>query len=100
MVVSRADVEAAADRIVGRVRRTPVVEPGPGAFGLATRLTVKLELLQHTGSFKVRGAFNRLMTAPLPPAGVIAASGGNHGLAVAHAAGVLGVRAEVFVPDT
>ncbi|MGH8968604.1 MAG: threonine/serine dehydratase [Actinomycetes bacterium] len=99
-MVSRADVEAAADRIVGRVRRTPVVEPGPGAFGLATRLTVKLELLQHTGSFKVRGAFNRLMTAPLPPAGVIAASGGNHGLAVAHAAGVLGVRAEVFVPDT
>ncbi|GHH63070.1 threonine dehydratase [Streptosporangium violaceochromogenes] len=92
MGVSIEDVERAAERIAGRVRRTPVLEVRPGVF-------LKLESTQHTGSFKVRGAFNRVLAAGrLPGAGVIAASGGNHGLAVAHVAGALGVRAEIFVP--
>ncbi|MET8868288.1 serine/threonine dehydratase [Nonomuraea sp. NPDC004580] len=90
--VTHADVAAAAARISGHVLRTPVIEVAP-------RLWLKLELLQHSGSFKVRGAFNRIMSAgELPAAGVIAASGGNHGLAVAFAARALGVRAEIFVP--
>jgi threonine dehydratase len=59
---------------------------------------MKLELLQHTGSFKPRGAFNRLLTATLPKGGVVAASGGNHGAAVAYAARSLGITAEIFVP--
>lgn len=92
MTITRADVERAAAAIRGRVRRTPVVEAGPGVW-------LKLECLQHSGSFKVRGAFNRIAAADLPAPGVIAASGGNHGLAVAHAARALGVRAEIFVPE-
>lgn len=91
--VDYSDVLAAAGRIDGLVLRTPVLEVSPGVF-------FKLELLQHSGSFKVRGAFNRMLSAgELPPSGVIAASGGNHGLAVAYAARVLGVRAEIFVPE-
>ncbi|MER6945483.1 threonine/serine dehydratase [Nonomuraea sp. NPDC000554] len=90
--VTYQDVVAAAGRIEGHVLRTPVLEISPGLF-------LKLEQLQHAGSFKVRGAFNRLLSAGKPPAsGVIAASGGNHGLAVAYAARALGVRAEIFVP--
>jgi threonine dehydratase len=93
--VGRADVERAAERVAGYVRRTPVIEAEPG-------LWLKLETLQHTGSFKARGAFNRILSAReaglLPDSGVIAASGGNHGLAVAYAARALGVRAEIFVP--
>ena len=85
-IVTRDDIEAAADRLADRIRVTPVVEPGPGAFGLADPVTLKLELLQHTGSFKPRGAFNRVLTADVPDAGLIAASGGNHGAAVAHVA--------------
>ncbi|GAA4947040.1 hypothetical protein GCM10023334_060040 [Nonomuraea thailandensis] len=86
-------MRAAARRIAGHVLRTPVIEVSPG-------LWLKLELLQHTGSFKVRGAFNRMVSAgELPASGVIAASGGNHGLAVAFAARALGVRAEIFVPE-
>ncbi len=91
---------AAADRIAGRVRRTPVVELEPGAFGVPGRLALKLELLQHTGSFKPRGAFNKMLASDVGEAGVIAASGGNFGLAVAHAARELGYRAEIFVPET
>ncbi|SDJ15947.1 pyridoxal-phosphate dependent enzyme [Nonomuraea jiangxiensis] len=91
--VTHEDVLAAAGRIDGLVLRTPVLEVSAGLF-------LKLELLQHSGSFKVRGAFNRMLSAgPLPPSGVIAASGGNHGLAVAYAARELGVRAEIFVPE-
>jgi threonine dehydratase len=91
--VGHADVRAAARRIDGLVLRTPVLEISPGLF-------LKLELLQHSGSFKVRGAFNRILSAgELPSSGVIAASGGNHGLAVAYAARELGVRAEIFVPE-
>jgi threonine dehydratase len=73
---------------------------GEGALGLPGRLTLKLELTQHTGSFKPRGAFSKLLASEVPPAGVIAASGGNFGLAVAYAAHTLGHRAEVFVPST
>ncbi|WP_327583381.1 serine/threonine dehydratase [Nonomuraea sp. NBC_00507] len=91
--VAYEDVLAAAGRISGLVLRTPMVEVSPGLF-------LKLELLQHSGSFKVRGAFNRMLSAgALPDSGVIAASGGNHGLAVAYAAKALEVRAEIFVPE-
>ena len=82
------------------VRVTPVLEAGAGAFGVDSPLTLKLELLQHTGSFKPRGAFNKMLSSEVPDAGVIAASGGNFGLAVAHAARELGHRAEIFIPDT
>jgi threonine dehydratase len=67
-------------------------------FSTENEVTLKLELLQHAGSFKPRGAFNRLLSASVPAAGVIAASGGNHGAAVAYAARALGVTAEIFVP--
>ena len=93
------DVEAAAERIAGHIRVTPVLRPGPGTFGLDLDLVLKLELLQHTGSFKPRGAFNRILANSVPAAGVIAASGGNHAAAVAHAATVLGVPAEIHVPE-
>ncbi|MGZ4131096.1 MAG: threonine/serine dehydratase [Actinomycetota bacterium] len=99
-MVDREAVLAARERIGGRVRRTPVLEPGPGAFGLDTPVVLKLELLQHTGSFKPRGAFNRMLAAEVPASGVIAASGGNFGLGVAYAARELGHAAEVFVPET
>lgn len=69
-------------------------------FGLpVAQLRLKLELLQHSGSFKVRGAFANLLRRPVPPAGVVAASGGNHGAAVAYAAMVLGKPAKIFVPS-
>jgi threonine dehydratase len=81
------------------VRRTPVVEIDPSDFSLlAASLTFKLELLQHAGSFKARGAFTNLLTREIPAAGVVAASGGNHGVAVAYAAQKLGIPAKIFVP--
>lgn len=81
------------------VRRTPVVEVAPADFGLrAGRLALKLELLQHSGSFKARGAFANLLTRKVPAAGVVAASGGNHGAAVAYAAQKLGKPARIYVP--
>lgn len=97
-MVTRSDIVAAAARIVGYVRHTPIIRLRAEELGLGFPATLKLELLQHTGSFKPRGAFNRLLSATLPPAGVIAASGGNHGAAVAYAARALGVQAEIFVP--
>lgn len=82
------------------VRRTPVLRVDAGDFGLAARpLDLKLEFLQHSGSFKARGAFANLLTRPVPAAGVVAASGGNHGAAVAYAAMRLGVPATIFVPS-
>ncbi|MGE5227877.1 MAG: threonine/serine dehydratase [Planctomycetaceae bacterium] len=98
--VTRFDVETATERIAPYVRRTPVMELEQGAFGVPGRLSLKLELLQHTGSFKPRGAFNRMLTGDLDDAGVLAASGGNFGLAVAYAAHRLGYPAEIFVPST
>jgi threonine dehydratase len=98
--VGRDDIRAARDRISPHVRRTPVVDAGAGAFGLDVSITLKLELLQHTGSFKPRGAFSKMLASEVPPGGVVAASGGNFGLAVAYAARRLGHRAEIFVPAT
>jgi threonine dehydratase len=98
--VTHDDVEAAARRIDGLVRRTPVLTMEAGAFGVAGGCVLKLELLQHAGSFKPRGAFNRVLASDVPGAGLVAASGGNHGVAVAHVAHVLGHRAEIYVPAT
>ncbi|MFV2179801.1 threonine/serine dehydratase [Actinomadura sp. LOL_016] len=101
-MIARPDVEAAAARIAGRVRRTPLLEIDP--LVPAGRMWLKLEYTQHTGSFKARGAFNHILAARdegrLPASGVVAASGGNAGLAFAHAAAHAGVPAEVFVPET
>ncbi|MHB8671535.1 MAG: threonine/serine dehydratase [Acidimicrobiales bacterium] len=98
-MISRADVAEAMSRIGGRVRKTPVLDLAPGTFGAGDRgLILKLEVLQHTGAFKARGAFNRILANQVPAAGVIAASGGNAGAAVAYAASTLGHRAEIFVP--
>jgi threonine dehydratase len=81
------------------IRRTPMVEANGADFGVnSTNLVFKLELLQHSGSFKARGAFTNLLTREVPAAGVVAASGGNHGVAVAWAARKLGKRARIFVP--
>src|SRR5262245_5842365 len=95
----RAGVEAAAAAVRSFVRRTPVVEMDGADFGLAAfPLVVKLESLQRSGSFKARGAFANLLLREIPPAGVVAASGGNHGAAVAHAARRRHVPARIFVP--
>lgn len=93
-------IRAAAARIAPHVRRTPVVEVDGADFGLdGVRLVFKLEFLQHAGSFKTRGAFNQLLTRAVPAAGVVAASGGNHGAAVAYAAMRLAKPATIFVPS-
>ncbi|MGR3501993.1 threonine/serine dehydratase [Pseudaestuariivita sp.] len=92
-MVTPDDISAAAARIAGHVRRTPVVE------GIGGAVSLKLEHLQHTGSFKPRGAFNTLLSGGVPKAGVVAASGGNHGAAVAYAAKSLGIQAHIFVPE-
>ena len=97
-MINQAVIRAAYDRIQPYVRRTPVIALEQGAFGIEGSLFFKLELMQHTGSFKPRGAFNRLLSCSVPRAGVIAASGGNHGAAVAYAARALSCRAEIFVP--
>jgi threonine dehydratase len=99
-MISRTEIQDAGRRIATHVRRTPVIALEERAFGLDAKIFFKLELLQHTGSFKPRGAFNCILTSSVPPAGVIAASGGNHGAAVAYAAQKLGHRAEIFVPAT
>jgi threonine dehydratase len=97
-MISRSNIAAAAARIDGYVRHTPLLCLTDAELGLGFPVTLKLELLQHAGSFKPRGAFNRVLSASLPAAGVIAASGGNHGAAVAYAARALGAKAEIFVP--
>ncbi|HEY6568170.1 MAG TPA: threonine/serine dehydratase, partial [Actinomycetota bacterium] len=96
----RDDIEAAHQRVSRHIRRTPVLDVATGTFGVDVPLSLKLELLQVTGSFKPRGAFNRMLTADVGEAGVVAASGGNFGLAVGHAAHTLGFHAEIFVPAT
>jgi threonine dehydratase len=98
-VIDRAAIERAYATIAPHIRRTPIVEVAGRDFGIAVdRLTLKLELLQRAGVFKVRGAFTHLLTRTVPPAGVVAASGGNHGAAVAFAAMQLKVPAKIFVP--
>jgi threonine dehydratase len=91
MSITRERIAATEHLIRPYVRRTPVIE--------AEGVTFKLELLQHSGSFKARGAFTNLLTRQVPAAGVVAASGGNHGAAVAYAAQKLGKRARIYVPS-
>ncbi len=98
-MITREDIRLAAQRVAPYIRTTPVLRLEAGWFDTPGDTFLKLESLQVTGSFKPRGAFNRLLGQPVPPAGVIAASGGNHGIAVAYAAQRLGVRAEIYVPS-
>jgi threonine dehydratase len=95
------DAIAAAERLIRpHIRRTPVLEVDAADFGLPpATLVLKFEYLQHTGSFKPRGAFNSLLSHKPGAAGVVAASGGNHGVAVAYAAAKTGVPATIFVPS-
>lgn len=97
MTVSREAITRAAQKIAPYIRRTPVVDVM--IEGVTLPVTLKLELLQHAGSFKSRGAFNNLAGASVGAAGVATASGGNHGAAVAYAARELGHRAKIFVPE-
>lgn len=98
-VVARSHIECAAALITDGVRRTPMLDAGSSFFGVDASVHCKLELLQHTGSFKPRGALHRALTSDVPSSGLIAASGGNHGLAVAWVAQRLGVPGEIFVPE-
>ncbi|HKE21311.1 MAG TPA: threonine/serine dehydratase [Bryobacteraceae bacterium] len=98
-VISREQIAAIEPLVRPYIRRTPVIEVEGADLGLdGGRLTLKLELMQHAGSFKARGAFTNLLTRLVPDAGVVAASGGNHGAAVAFAAQRLGKPATIFVP--
>jgi threonine dehydratase len=99
LAAARSSIRATEAIIRPYIRRTPVIELAGDEFGLGSvRLWLKLELLQHTGSFKPRGAFAGMLTRTVPPAGVVAASGGNHGVAVAYAAKQLSKPARIFVP--
>lgn len=89
------EIAAATARLAGHVRRTPVMT----AWIAGREVELKLEHLQYTGAFKARGAFNNLLSRPIPEAGIVAASGGNHGAGVAFAAVRLGYRATIFVPE-
>ena len=98
--VNREQIAACEKVIRPYIRRTPVIDIAAADIGLdPAKLCLKLELLQHSGSFKARGAFANLLTRKLPAAGVVAASGGNHGAAVAYAAMVLKVPAKIFIPS-
>ena len=99
-MISAADIRDAYASIAPHIRRTPIIEVDAADFGVAAApLVLKLELLQHAGSFKARGAFTSLLKREIPGAGVVAASGGNHGAAVAFAAMKLQVPAKIFVPS-
>jgi threonine dehydratase len=99
-LIDRDRIASAYETIRPHIRRTPVVEVEGSDFGLnGIRLVLKLELLQHSGSFKARGAFANLLLRQIPAAGVVAASGGNHGAAVAFAAMKLKKPARIFVPE-
>jgi threonine dehydratase len=96
MTLNRTTITEAATRIAPFIRKTPVMDIAMP--GIDAPVCLKLELFQHTGSFKPRGAFANLVGAKIPKAGVAAASGGNHGAAVAYAAKILGISARIFVP--
>jgi threonine dehydratase len=98
MTITPSAIRDAHARIAPHIRRTPLLEASSPVAG-APPISLKLEFLQHTGSFKPRGAFNNLLTRPAPPAGCATASGGNHGAAVAYAAARLGVMARIYVPE-
>lgn len=95
--ISRSTIADTHARIARHIRLTPLIEVQ--LPGIDQPVTLKLELLQHSGSFKARGAFSNLLTNDVPQAGVTAASGGNHGAAIAYAAQVLGIPAHIFVPE-
>lgn len=98
-MITRTQIQANEPVIRPYIRRTPVLEVDGADFGLdGITIVFKLELFQHAGSFKARGAFTNLLTREVPDAGVVAASGGNHGVAVAFAAMKLGRPATIFVP--
>jgi threonine dehydratase len=98
--ISAGEIRATYAAIAPHIRRTPIIEVDGSDFGVpAASLVLKLESLQHAGSFKARGAFTSLLTRTIPHAGVVAASGGNHGAAVAFAAMKLKVPARIFVPS-
>src|ERR1043166_5678102 len=97
--ITRDTITSAYQVIRPHIRRTPVLEANGSDFGLdPAALTFKLELMQHAGAFKTRGAFANLLMRKVPLAGVVAASGGNHGVAVAYAAMKLGIPAKIFLP--
>jgi threonine dehydratase len=97
--ITRSEIEATYALIKPHIRITPIIDVNAADFDLPNiPLTFKLEHLQHAGSFKTRGAFTNLLTRDIPTAGVVAASGGNHGAAVAYAAMRRGVPAKIFVP--
>src|SRR4051812_7794621 len=100
-MIGQDDIRAAYARIRPHVRRTPMIRSDARDLGvtLTNPVAFKLEFLQHTGTFKPRGAFNNLLSRTVPAGGVAAASGGNHGAAVAYAAERLGHKATIFVPD-
>jgi threonine dehydratase len=98
--ITRERIQATERVIRPHIRRTPILEVDGADFGLnSIKITFKLELFQHAGSFKARGAFTNMLTREVPPVGVVAASGGNHGVAVAFAAMKLGKPATIFVPS-
>lgn len=98
--VSADQIRSTYDLLTPHIRRTPVIDVDGADFNLKLgSLSLKLESLQHAGSFKSRGAFTNLLTRKVPDVGVVAASGGNHGAAVAFAAMKLGVPAKIFVPS-
>lgn len=98
--ITRETIEGAYALILPYIRETPTIAVAAADFGLAGQpITFKLEFLQATGNFKARGAFHNLLTHDQPKQGVVAASGGNHGVAVAYAARHLGRRAKIFVPS-
>ena len=98
--ISRERIQA-TDRVIRpHIRRTPILEVDGEEFGLdSIKIVFKLELFQHSGSFKARGAFTNILTRDVPAAGIVAASGGNHGAAVAYAAMKLRKPATIFVPS-
>src|ERR1043165_4364949 len=99
-MITRERIQATERIIRPYIRRTPILEVDGADFGLdSIRITFKLELFQHAGSFKARGAFTNMLTRDVPKAGVVAASGGNHGVAVAFAAMKLRKPATIFVPS-
>ena len=98
--ITQNDIKLTESLIRPHIRRTPLIEVNGADFGLSDNpVTLKLEMMQHGGSFKCRGAFANLLTREIPPAGVVAASGGNHGVAVAYGAMKLGIPAKIFVPN-
>jgi len=98
-MIDKSDITLAHERIRKHIRLTPTIDVDASAFGHEGLWNFKLELMQHSGSFKARGAFNNLLSRDVPQAGIVAASGGNHGAAAAYAAQNLGIPANIFVPE-